>query len=197
MSEREIVIRLRIPAAPKKSWLVAGGLAIVCISALAYAASLTVFKSGDALSSAAINGNFNYVMPVTGKVTYNALALPAQSTPLTVTGSTHQVTVMPSGGKGVFVATLTGQWDLTTAGAIGLAIVDVSSTATSGSVMNNGACNGNTAALTTTGYYSPALTWVEAVNDASPTAHTFGVQYSASGAANLYGDLNVIWFPQP
>jgi len=197
MSEREIVIRLRIPEKPRKRWLVLGALAIVCFSAIAYA-GLTVFKSGDSLSSQVMNDNFTYMMPVVApRTVLSPLNVAASTTPMTVTGAGHQVTIMPSGGKGVFVVQLSGQWAVSAAGVAAIQLVDVTTTKTSGTLGNSGGSAGNSTATLSGSYSTCALTWIEPVAESTAQPHTFGIQISSTVASNIYGDLTVMWFPQP
>jgi hypothetical protein len=58
MREREIIISLRLPATPRKRWLVAAATALLGVGVLAYAAAPNTFSSGQVLSSAQLNANF-------------------------------------------------------------------------------------------------------------------------------------------
>jgi hypothetical protein len=58
MREKEIIIRLRFPPAPRKRWLVGGVAALICVSASVYAA-LSTFTAGQPLKAADLNANFN------------------------------------------------------------------------------------------------------------------------------------------
>jgi hypothetical protein len=59
MKEREIVIRLRLPASVRKRWQIALAAALLCIGAVAYATLPYSFTTGDQLSSTKLNGNFS------------------------------------------------------------------------------------------------------------------------------------------
>lgn len=59
MKEKEIVIRLRLPASLRKRWLIALAGALLCVGAVAYATLPYSFNTGDQLSSTKLNGNFN------------------------------------------------------------------------------------------------------------------------------------------
>src|SRR5262245_1922479 len=65
MRMREIVIRLRLPASPRKRWLLAGIGAVVCSSAIVYATVPNVFTAGSPLSAAQVNANFNALVDTT------------------------------------------------------------------------------------------------------------------------------------
>jgi hypothetical protein len=51
MRDREILIRLRLPHAPKKWWLAGAIVAVLCIGAVVYATVPNTFITGDPLSS--------------------------------------------------------------------------------------------------------------------------------------------------
>lgn len=59
MRERELVIRLRLPRWLRRRWSLAGAVAVVGFGAIVYAAVPNVFSSGEPLSSAKINANFD------------------------------------------------------------------------------------------------------------------------------------------
>jgi len=165
MPEHEIVIRLRIPKRPHKRWLFLGVLAIVCFSAVAYA-GLTVFRSGDSLSSQAMNDNFTYLMPVIAPRTVLNLAMPTSTTLMTVTGAANQVTITPSGGKGVFIVQLSGQCATTAPGIVSYQLVDVTTTKTSGSLGNSPSSPGNSTTIDNhngVSFATCTLMWIESV----------------------------------
>jgi hypothetical protein len=58
MRDKEIVIRLKIPATPRTRWLLTIGGAVLVAGAAAYAADVTTFNSGDRLSADTMNTNF-------------------------------------------------------------------------------------------------------------------------------------------
>lgn len=60
MRERELVVRLRLPASIRTRWLVVAAGALVCFSAIAYAA-LTTFASGQTLLASDLTNNFNKI----------------------------------------------------------------------------------------------------------------------------------------
>jgi hypothetical protein len=63
---REIVIRLRLPERPKKSWLALAGAVILCVAGVVYALDYTApFASGEALSSTKMN---NYLKDLNSRV---------------------------------------------------------------------------------------------------------------------------------
>jgi hypothetical protein len=65
MREREIVIRLRLPASPRWRWPLGAGAAVVLVGAVVYAAVPNVFKPGDSLSYQKMNDNFNALVDLT------------------------------------------------------------------------------------------------------------------------------------
>ena len=60
MRDRQIVLRLRLPAYVGKRWVIGLGVALVCVSALSYAA-LTTFAPGQTLLANDLTTNFNKI----------------------------------------------------------------------------------------------------------------------------------------
>lgn len=58
MRNHEIVIQLRLPAAPRRRWLLGLSAGVLGLSALAYATVPNTFNAGDPLSSSKVNANF-------------------------------------------------------------------------------------------------------------------------------------------
>ena len=59
MSEREIVVRFRLPESPRQRWLFAIVLVVVCFGAAVYATVPNTFAAGDLLSAQKLNDNFS------------------------------------------------------------------------------------------------------------------------------------------
>lgn len=81
MREREIVIRIKLPESPRKRWLLGGIVAILGLSAVAYAAFPTppypvpAFSSGSPLSSSMASGYINGLDSRVGSLEAGAKAL--------------------------------------------------------------------------------------------------------------------------
>ena len=58
MSDKKIVIRIRIPAVPRRRWLIALALTIVAVGAVAFATDFTPFAQGEQLGKTKMNMNF-------------------------------------------------------------------------------------------------------------------------------------------
>jgi hypothetical protein len=134
---------------------------------------------------------------------FAAVTRPTNGTPLTLNASmvndvpNYAATVTPRGPKGLFLVSLSGQF-IQQGGAVSLALIDRTTKATSGQITTNGGSNGNTFSDSASGYLGMSLYWIEPASDTM--AHTFGIVSSNSStttSSTLYGDLNVVWLPQP
>ena len=61
MRNQEIVIQLRLPAAPHRRWLLALCALLLAAGAIAYANVPNVFNQGDPLSASKMNANFTHL----------------------------------------------------------------------------------------------------------------------------------------
>ncbi|HEX4460433.1 MAG TPA: hypothetical protein VIA18_20790, partial [Polyangia bacterium] len=59
MRDRELVLRVRLPQFLGRRWFLATVVILLCSGAVVYATVPNTFKSGDPLSSAAVNTNFS------------------------------------------------------------------------------------------------------------------------------------------